>query len=168
MNIGELISKIIDMPQGIETNIEGLDYDGKSVTFKLGKSQHTQVKKKSTRDDKINRVRSKIEQGDFNFNFHEFAYCLEILVRDKLKTPYVANVMRDTQQIKKVFPNNKAFGKEEYDIIETYVDIFNAVIKTPSYVTPTWGGLVYAMPKVKKAMKPQVENKGMELTGEVF
>ena len=66
---------------------------------------------------------------------------------------YVTKLPIDQAQIKRLFPNNTYFGREELAIIYTYIRIFDKQIKTPTYTSPTWGGLPYAMPKIRLALK---------------
>ena len=55
--------------------------------------------------------------------------------------------------IKKVFPNHKEFGREELVLVYTYIRIFEKQVKTGTYLSPTWGGMVFAMPKIKQALR---------------
>ena len=41
----------------------------------------------------------------------------------------------------------------QQSIIYTYIRIFDKQIKTPTYTSPTWGGLPYAMPKIRTALR---------------
>lgn len=155
MILGDLVNKLVDLPQDIECNIQGVEYNGRTVTFTLnrGATRSPQKNTQTAHDKKVSIVRTKILNGDFNFNFHEFAYALEVLSKDILGVTSPVNLLRDVQKIKKIFPNKKAFGKKEYDILYTFISIFNAVIKTPNYQIPTWGGIQYAMPAIMKNLK---------------
>lgn len=117
------------------------------VTIKKGAK-----KKRASKAESILNLRQKIATQQHEYNFHEMCYAFEIFCRDNGYT-YVSSLMRDTAQIKKVFPDKQSFGREELMIVFKYIQIFEKQIKTPTYLSPTWGGMIYAMPKIKQALR---------------
>lgn len=154
----EDLIKLLEEHKGckIAGNYEISAKDG-VVTIKKGAK-----KKRASKAESILNLRAKIATADHNYNFHELCYAFEIFCHD-MGYAYASNLMRDTAQIKKVFPNQTTFGVEELRIVYKYIDIFEKQVKTPTYLSPTWGGLVYAMPKVKMAMRASENRKQKEL-----
>lgn len=123
------------------------------VTIKKGAK-----KKRASKAESILNLRQKIATQQHEYNFHEMCYAFEIFCIDNGYT-YSTNLMRDTQQVKKVFPNKTTFGREELMIVFKFIQIFEKQIKTPVYLSPTWGGMVYAMPKIKQAIRASENRK---------
>lgn len=119
------------------------------VTLKKGTK-----KKRASKVDSIIKLKTKMatDKGTEIYNFHEFCYAFEIFCKE-FNYVYSTNLMRDTQAIKRVFPDHKSFTKEDLMLIHKYIEIFDKQIKTPTYQLPTWQGLIYAMPKVRLALR---------------
>lgn len=134
------------------------------VTFKKGEK-----KRRASKAESLMKLKLKIVNGADEYNFHEMCYAFEIFCKD-YGYNYVTNLMRDTQAIKRVFPEHKSFTREDILLVCKYIEIFEKQIKTPTYQNPTWGGLVYAMPKVKLALKATINRakKQLELVEEEF
>lgn len=123
------------------------------IDFEKGKLQIKQNKRKvKTKEQTMQEVADKINNKDHNYNFKEFAYAFEHFCREFGFT-YTTRLQVDQQAIKKVFPTNKSFGREELVLVYTYIRIFEKQIKTATYLSPTWGGMVFAMPKIKQALR---------------
>lgn len=123
------------------------------IDFEKGKLQIKQNKRKvKTKEQTMQEVADKIHNKDHNYNFKEFAYAFEHFCREFGFT-YTTRLQVDQQAIKKVFPTNKSFGREELVLVYTYIRIFEKQIKTATYLSPTWGGMVFAMPKIKQALR---------------
>lgn len=135
------------------------------VTIKKGAK-----KKRASKAESLLNLRQKIATGQHEYNFREMCYAFEIFCVDNGYT-YSTNFMRDIAQIKKVFPNNTSFGREELLLVFKYIQIFEKQIKTPTYLSPTWGGMIYAMPKIKQAVRASENRekpKQLELVEEEY
>ena len=105
-----------------------------------------------TKADVMAEVVEKIKTKNHKYNFKEFAYAFEHFCREFGYT-YTTRLQVDQMAIKKVFPNHKEFGREELVLVYTYIRIFEKQVKTGTYLSPTWGGMVFAMPKIKQALR---------------
>ena len=123
------------------------------IDFEKGKLVIKQNKRKvKSKEQTMQEVVEKINNKDHNYNFKEFAYAFEHFCREFGYT-YTTRLQIDQQAIKKVFPTHKSFGREELILIYTFIRIFEKQIKTATYLSPTWGGMVFAMPKIKQALR---------------
>jgi len=123
------------------------------IDFEKGKLQIKQNKRKvKSKEQTMLEVAEKINNKDHNYNFKEFAYAFEHFCREFGFT-YTTRLQVDQQAIKKVFPTHKSFGRNELILVYTYIRIFEKQIKTATYLSPTWGGMVFAMPKIKQALR---------------
>lgn len=109
-------------------------------------------KAKKSKQDVIQNIMIKLQDRTSTFNFHEMAYIFEILGKN-YGWDIVSNRAVDTAKIKKVFPQHKSFTHMDVEIVDTYLRIFKKEIATPSYTTPTWGGIPYSLDKIKKAIQ---------------
>lgn len=105
-----------------------------------------------TKADIMAEVVEKINNKKHSYNFREFAYAFEHFCHEFGYT-YSTRLQVDQQAIKKVFPNNTSFGREELILVYTYIRIFEKQVKTATYLSPTWGGMLFAMPKIKQALR---------------
>lgn len=119
------------------------------VTIKKGAK-----KPRASKAESILKLKTKIATGDGTetYNFREMCYTFEIFCED-YGYNHLTNLMRDTQSVKKVFPDNKEFTREDILTVAKYIEIFEKQVRTATYTNPTWGGLIYAMPKVKLALR---------------
>ena len=124
-----------------------IEIEDDKVVLKVAKRKVAQKKA-----DIMKTVVQKIEDKVHYYNFKEFAYAFEHFCH-QFGYMYVTKLPIDQAQIKRLFPNNTYFGREELAIIYTYIRIFDKQIKTPTYTSPTWGGLPYAMPKIRTALR---------------
>lgn len=149
LTVNELID-ILEQFRGakIAGNWEFNHKDG-VVTIKKGLKR-----KRASKVDNIIKLKTKMatDTGTETYNFHEFCYAFEIFCKE-FNYLFSSNLMRDTQAIKRVFPDHKSFTKEDLMLIHKYIEIFDKQIKTPTYQSPTWAGLIYAMPKVRLALR---------------
>lgn len=123
------------------------------IDFEKGKLVIKQNKRKvKSKEQTMQEVVEKINNKDHNYNFKEFAYAFEHFCRE-FGYIYTTRLQIDQQAIKKVFPTHKSFGREELILIYTFIRIFEKQIKTATYLSPTWGGMVFAMPKIKQALR---------------
>lgn len=123
------------------------------IDFEKGKLVIKQNKRKvKSKEQTMQEVVEKINNKDHNYNFKEFAYAFEHFCREFGYT-YTTRLQIDQQAIKKVFPTHKSFGREELILVYTFIRIFEKQIKTATYLSPTWGGMVFAMPKIKQALR---------------
>ena len=123
------------------------------IDFEKGKLVIKQNKRKvKSKEQTMQEVVEKINNKDHNYNFKEFAYAFEHFCREFGYT-YTTRLQVDQQAIKKVFPTHKSFGREELILVYTFIRIFEKQIKTATYLSPTWGGMVFAMPKIKQALR---------------
>lgn len=142
------------------------------IDFDKGKLQIKQNKRKvKSKEQTMQEVVEKINTKNHTYNFKEFAYAFEHFCREFGYT-YTTRLQVDQQAIKKVFPTHKSFGRDELLIIYTFIRIFEKQVKTATYLSPTWGGLVFAMPKIKQALRAnEVRNKKVvdnQLADEVY
>lgn len=152
----DLLEPYKEMQVSKDYKIEIVD---EKVTLKVAKRKVSQ-----TKADVMKVVKQKIADKVHYYNFKEFAYAFEIFCHEFGYT-YVTRLPIDQAQIKRLFPNNTYFGRDELAIIYTYVRIFDKQIKTPTYPSPTWGGLQYAMPKIKLALRAS-ENRTAQVSEE--
>ena len=118
-----------------------------------GKLNLKQVRRATkSKADVMDEVVEKINSKNHKYNFKEFAYAFEHFCREFGYT-YTTRLKVDQMAIKKVFPNHKEFGRDELVLVYTYIRIFEKQIKTGTYLSPTWGGMVFAMPKIKQALR---------------
>lgn len=123
------------------------------IDFEKGKLVIKQNKRKvKSKEQTMQEVVEKINNKDHKYNFKEFAYAFEHFCREFGYT-YTTRLQIDQQAIKKVFPTHKSFGREELILVYTFIRIFEKQIKTATYLSPTWGGMVFAMPKIKQALR---------------
>ena len=123
------------------------------IDFEKGKLVIKQNKRKvKSKEQTMQEVVEKINNKAHNYNFKEFAYAFEHFCREFGYT-YTTRLQIDQQAIKKVFPTHKSFGREELILVYTFIRIFEKQIKTATYLSPTWGGMVFAMPKIKQALR---------------
>lgn len=137
------------------------------VTIKKGAK-----KPRASKAESILKLKTKIATGDGTeiYNFHEMCYSFEIFCRDYGYT-YATNLMRDTQAVKRVFPSHKEFTREDVLLVCKYIEIFEKQVKTATYLSPTWNGLIYAMPKVNMALRASQNRntqKKLDLVEEEF
>lgn len=105
-----------------------------------------------TKAEYMARVVDKINTKEHNYNYKEFAYAFEYFCRQFGYT-YTTRLKIDQVGIKKVFPNHKSFNRDDLVLVYTYIRIFEKQIKTSTYLSPTWGGMVFAMPRIKQALR---------------
>ena len=146
MNVSDLI-KILEPYKNLKISKNyTIDVVGDKLTLK-------QVRRATkTKADIMAEVVRKIENKEHTYNFREFAYAFEHFCQQFGYT-YSTRLQVDQQAIKKVFPNHKSFGREELVLVYTYIRIFEKQVKTATYLSPTWGGMVFAMPKIKQALR---------------
>ena len=146
MNVSDLI-KLLEHYKNLKVSKNyTIDVVGDKLTLK-------QVRRTTkTKADIMAEVVRKIENKEHTYNFREFAYAFEHFCQQFGYT-YSTRLQVDQQAIKKVFPNHKSFGREELVLVYTYIRIFEKQVKTPTYLSPTWGGMVFAMPKIKQALR---------------
>lgn len=123
------------------------------IDFEKGKLVIKQNKRKvKSKEQTMQEVVEKINNKDHKYNFKELAYAFEHFCREFGYT-YTTRLQIDQQAIKKVFPTHKSFGREELILVYTFIRIFEKQIKTATYLSPTWGGMVFAMPKIRQALR---------------
>ena len=146
MNVSDLI-KLLEPYKDLKVAKNyTIDVVGDKLTLK-------QVRRTTkTKADIMAEVVRKIENKEHTYNFREFAYAFEHFCQQFGYT-YSTRLQVDQQAIKKVFPNNTSFGREELVLVYTYIRIFEKQVKTATYLSPTWGGMVFAMPKIKQALR---------------
>ncbi len=146
MNVADLI-KILEPYKDLKVSKNyTVETNGDKLTLK-------QVRRTTkTKADIMAEVVRKIENKEHTYNFREFAYAFEHFCHE-FGYAYSTRLQIDQQAIKKVFPNNTSFGREELVLVYTYIRIFEKQVKTATYLSPTWGGMVFAMPKIKQALR---------------
>ena len=146
MNVADLI-KLLEPYKDLKVSKKyTVEINGDKLTLK-------QVRRTTkTKADIMAEVVRKIENKEHTYNFREFAYAFEHFCHEFGYT-YSTRLQIDQQAIKKVFPNNTSFGREELVLVYTYIRIFEKQVKTATYLSPTWGGMVFAMPKIKQALR---------------
>lgn len=123
------------------------------IDFEKGNLVIKQNKRKvKSKEQTMQEVVEKINNKNHTYNFKEFAYAFEHFCREFGYT-YTTRLQVDQQAIKKIFPTHKSFGREELALVYTYIRIFEKQVKTATYLSPTWGGMVFAMPKIKQALR---------------
>lgn len=146
MNVADLI-KLLEPYKDLKVSKNyTVETNGDKLTLK-------QVRRTTkTKADIMAEVVRKIENKEHSYNFREFAYAFEHFCQQFGYT-YSTRLQVDQQAIKKVFPNNKSFGRDELVLVYTYIRIFEKQVKTATYLSPTWGGMIFAMPKIKQALR---------------